>query len=199
MSAIDDVTQVILHERQARDQGWWDQMASYYHENSRVEVSWFKGSGAEFVEQSRTTARGDRPPGSHRISAPTVHVNGDRAFLEMGMTLETRVRIHGVTADLVAAVRGFYRLRRDESGWKIQTTHVVYGRDTLTPVLPGSTLAIDEKRLTLYREPYQFLAYYLTEYGLHPTNDLYGDDQPESIQQLYQDAFDWLEGSETGG
>jgi len=192
MSAADDVSQVILHERQARDQGWWDHMAGYYCDDSRVEVSWFKGTGAEFVEQSRTIAQGNRPAGIHRISAPIVHIIGDRAFVEVAMTLEDRVRLDGVLADLVGAVRTFYRLRRDEREWKINTVDVVYGRDTLSPVLPGTVLTLDEDRLNRYREPYRFLAYYLTDSGLHPTNDLYGDDQPDRVAALYRSSFEWL-------
>lgn len=196
MSDIEEISQLILRERQARDQGWWDRMADYYHADSLIEVSWFKGTGAEFIEQSRKTANGGRPPGTHRLSPPAVHLNGDRAFAEVPMALEQRLRVDGVAADLVAAVRVLYRIRRAKTDWKIQATVCVYGRDTLTAVVPGTTIDIDEEKLNRYREPYRFLAYCLTKDGHTVTDDLYGDDEPERIAQLYQAAFDWLQEKE---
>jgi hypothetical protein len=46
---LDDVTQLILRERQCRDRGWWNQMAGCFAADSRVELSWFNGRGVDFV------------------------------------------------------------------------------------------------------------------------------------------------------
>jgi hypothetical protein len=52
MSA-DEIVQLVLRERQSRDRGWYDQMADCFAEDSVVEMSWFQGSGADFVRATR--------------------------------------------------------------------------------------------------------------------------------------------------
>lgn len=194
MSDVEEIAQLLLHERRARDRGWWDRMAACYHVDSLVEVSWLKGTGAEFVERSRATAKGGRPPGTHRLSPPVIDVNGDRGVVELPMNMVVRTLIKGVAADVNSTLRVLYRVRRGEDGWKIQAATAIYERDTLTPVVPGTTLAIDEDRLNTFREPYRFLAYILTLEGLSPGDGLYGDDQPEQVAELYRAAFGWLDG-----
>jgi hypothetical protein len=59
MSA-DEIVRLVLRERQSRDRGWYDQMADCFAEDSIVEMSWFQGSGADFVRATRDMAgRGD--------------------------------------------------------------------------------------------------------------------------------------------
>lgn len=192
MSDIEEITQLLLHERQARDRGWWDRMAACYHADSRVEASWFSGTGAEFVEYSRNSSP-NGPVGSHRLSPPVVYVNADRGVVELPMTLEVRAVINGVAVDGSAAARMLDRVRRDEDGWKIQTVTAIFERDTLTPVVPGTALDIDQHELDRYREPCRFLAYLVSRQGLTPRHDVYGDDQPDRVATLYRAAFDWLE------
>lgn len=47
MSIVD----LIVRERIARDGGQWDEMASCWHPESTIEVSWFKGSGTQFIDK----------------------------------------------------------------------------------------------------------------------------------------------------
>jgi hypothetical protein len=44
-ATVADLVQVIAHEREGRDRGWWDQMAGCYHPDSRVRSMWFTGTG----------------------------------------------------------------------------------------------------------------------------------------------------------
>lgn len=192
MSEVEEITQLLLHERQARDQGWWDRMAACYHTDSVIEVSWLKGTGADFVERTRASAKEGRPPGTHRLSPPIVDVNGDRGVVELPMAMDARTVIQGVAADMRSSLRVLYRVRRDAEGWKIQAATAVFERDTLTPVVPGTTLTIEEDRLDTFREPYRFLAYVLESQGFPAGDGVYGDDQPERVAELYQAAFDWL-------
>lgn len=195
MSDIEEITQLLLHERQARDRGWWDRMAACYHRDSHVEASWFSGTGAEFVECSRNSSPSG-PVGTHRLSPPVIHVNVDRAVVELPMTLEVRAVINGVAADGCSAARMLDRVRRDKDGWKIQTITAIFERDTLTPAVPGTTLDIDPRQLDQYREPCRCLAYLVSRQGLTPSDDVHGDDQPDRVAALYRAAFDWLDGNE---
>jgi hypothetical protein len=42
-------TQLVLHEREARDRGWWRQMHECYHADAEVHVAWFEGTAAAFT------------------------------------------------------------------------------------------------------------------------------------------------------
>ncbi|MYW62608.1 hypothetical protein GTY65_00720 [Streptomyces sp. SID8379] len=96
---IDLVTQTVLRERRGRDRGWWDRMRDCYRPDSTVTLSWYRGDGPGFVAASEAMAgRGDASV--HRLSPPTVHIAGDRAFAETPAGIEIRTVVDGVTVDL---------------------------------------------------------------------------------------------------
>ena len=68
------VTQLILKERQSRDLGLWDDMRDCFHPISRVRVSWFRGSGEDFVLGSIDMA--SRMVNRHRLSPIQVTLSG---------------------------------------------------------------------------------------------------------------------------
>ena len=55
MTDIAEVTQVVLRERRARDRGWWDQMRECIAPDAQIRLSWFRGSGGDFVAESLTS------------------------------------------------------------------------------------------------------------------------------------------------
>lgn len=65
------VTQLVLRERQSRDQGWWDRWSDCFAEDSLVDLSWFIGGGAEFVLLTRLRSA-DGAWGRHRLCPPAV-------------------------------------------------------------------------------------------------------------------------------
>ena len=110
---FEDVTQLVLRERQCRDRGRWDQMADCVAEGSRISMSWFTGTGAEFVNQSRgMSGRGDYAV--HRLSPPAIRVRGDRALAELPLTIEFRIDIKGGEACLDSNARSQYRAERTD-------------------------------------------------------------------------------------
>jgi len=196
MSA-DDIVQLVLRERQSRDRGWYDQMADCFAEDSVVEMSWFQGSGADFVRATRAMAgRGDYAV--HRLSPPAVHIDGDRALAELPLIIEWRIDIDGVEADLASACRSQYRAQRGQDGvWRITRITSIYEKDTLTPALPGTRLGIDPHELTAYRPSYRCLAWYLNRNGYQVGPDHLGDDRPEAVARRYQAEMTWLHESRT--
>ena len=46
------ITQCVLTERESRDLGRWARMRECFHPDSIVRISWFQGSGPDFVERS---------------------------------------------------------------------------------------------------------------------------------------------------
>lgn len=191
VSDVVAVTQLILRERQSRDRGWWDIAAGCFHPESTVELSWFRGSGAEFVASTAENVRPDSRP-IHRIGPPAVQLSGERAVAENSGTIALRRVFGGVEADLVSYVRGLYRCERRGGAWLIKSLTAIYEWDTLTPVLPGAELRVPREELERFRPSYRFLAYVMSLRGVILGDDLHGEDRPERLAQLYESAYAWM-------
>lgn len=191
MNDIADVTQLILHERQGRDRGWWVQMNSAFLQDSTVKLSWFDGSGPDFVAASENmSGRGDRSV--HRMAAPVVHVVEDRGYVEVATAVEFQITLSGTAADLISYTRLNYRVKRETGRWGIFSLDGIYERDTLTSSLPGQTVTIDPVKLEKFRSSYSLIAYYLETRGYIVCSDLLGDDQPEKVTAFYDGVKEWL-------
>ena len=190
---MEEVTQLVLRERQSRDRGWWDRMAGCFADESVVDMSWFTGSGAEFVRRSRRMSEGGWGGRSgHRLSPPAVRVRGDRALAELPLAIEFRITVDGVEADLISYCRSQYRAQRVDGSWRIARVTSIYERDTLTPSVPGTWLDVDPKELAGHRPSYRCLAWYQSRLGIDLRSDLLGDDRPEDVARQYEAEATWL-------
>jgi len=84
------------------------------------------------------------------------------------------------------------RLEKKNGTWKILDGDCIYERDELIPVVPGQPIQIDTKELASYRESYQGLCYVLKRTNLPSSQDLPGEDQPETVEKVYSDASKWF-------
>ncbi|WP_329563354.1 nuclear transport factor 2 family protein [Kitasatospora sp. NBC_01266] len=191
MSDTERITQLILHERQGRDRGWWEQLEAAYWPDSRVHLSWYNGSGPGFIAGSRNMiGRGDTSV--HRMSPPVVHVVGDRGYVEAPTGVEFRVTIDGVLVDLVSRTRLNYRVERRDGVWKILSLDAIYERDTITPAVPGTAITIPQERLAGFRPALALISYYLQSRGYPVGDNLLGDDQPRARDAFYAEVLAWL-------
>jgi hypothetical protein len=187
---VTQVTQIVLRERQARDRGWWDRMRECIHPDAHIRLSWFRGTGAQFVvESQKMSSRGQKA--THRLSPPVVAVHGERAVVEISAGIEFRDIIGGVEADLTSFTRLIYRLEKTSGTWQIVSLDPIYERDSLVPTVPGEIPQIDRDALAAVRAPYRFLGYYLVQSGYDITDDLFGDDRPDEVEDLYRSSFAW--------
>ncbi|MFI6099314.1 nuclear transport factor 2 family protein [Lentzea sp. NPDC051213] len=186
------VAELVRFERDARDHERWEEMAASYAPDSVVHISWFHGSGAEFVERSRGIARSGLT-GRHRLWPSLVRSNGDRAIAETDIAVELRRRVAGVEVDNTAYARLLTRARRTPDGWRIVRFESIYQRDALVPVIPGTAPEIRPEDLEKYRPSYRFLSYLLALDGHELAQDLPGDDRPELAAAVRGEALKWLE------
>ncbi|MFF3641001.1 nuclear transport factor 2 family protein [Streptomyces sp. NPDC002564] len=194
---MDDATavaQLVLHERQARNRHWWDAMRQCYATDSLVRGDWFRGSGAEFVTRSQAMAA-TGPRSTHRLGPAIVDIAGSRALAELPTTIEITTRLGDTEALLACHTRLLYRTVRITDSWRISALDPIYERDNLTPTLPGAALPIAPEEINNSRTPYRFLRYVLHQYGYTIPDDLYGDDRPEPVAALYEQAHLWLRGA----
>jgi hypothetical protein len=191
MDAVTEISQLVLRERQGRDRGRWDQMLACFAPDSRVRLSWFDGSGPEFVEASRAMAeRGDQA--LHRLGPPVVEMVGERALVEMSAVIEVRTNLGDVEVDLASAARLYYRVERRGGRWLVVALDPVYERDTLTPAHPGVALAVGPSDVAAHRPSYRFLTHVLTARGYPIAQDLHGDDRPAEVAAFVDAALAWL-------
>ena len=191
------IADVILRERLARDNACWPEMESYYHPESTVDVSWFQGSGAEFVAQSKWQADKRIASSSainfHVMSPAVVTVKSNRAIAETPCSLRSFMDLGGVAVSRDSFVRLLWRARPLDGRWLIAGLRCIYVRDLLYSCQPGQVPALDEARLKSYRLSYRYTAYMLTELGLSPRDDLPGDDRPETVAALRAGEQQWLD------
>ena len=191
-----DIADLILRERLARDTHEWDEMLACYHPDSYVEVSWFKGGGAEFVEMTRGAAR----PSSvnvnfHLMTPPVVKVAGDRAISETPCGLRSFSRMGEGEISFQGFVRLYWRARRDEDRWLIAGLRCLYVKDEIGGRDPQFHPMFDPPTLAGYRDAYRYTSANLANLGVAVRDDLPGVDRPETMAALRAGERGWLAGA----
>ncbi len=187
------VTDLLQRERTARDGYAWDEMASCYHPDSRIEVSWFQGSGASFTEASRNNAARGRFS-LHHIGACVVTVKDDRAAADMGCQVLGFNTLDGADVCVVSHARLIWRAQRLDGRWLIAGLRMIYLRDAMQACNPSRVPVLDEAELSRYRTSYRYLSYLLARSPNPPDSDLPGIDRPETVAILREGEAKWLQG-----
>jgi len=186
------ITDLIMRERWARETHAPDVAAACYHPEARVEVSWFKGTAAEFVELGKR-----RPPEGvvnfDGMSPPVIWVRGQRAIADTACAVHTHLVMDGVEVSAVSHTRLLWRAQVLDGRWLIAGLRGIYIRDTLQTAGPGQPLRLDPVRLARYRPSYRHLSYVLETTGRKPLDDLAGIDRPDLVEALRAAERAWLE------
>ncbi|MGY0499275.1 nuclear transport factor 2 family protein [Nocardia sp. FBN12] len=185
------VIEVVLRERAARDTAQWDQMRSAFAADSQVSLTWFTGTGPEFVDASKDMYdRGSR--GFHMIGAPSVEIVGDRALAHEGVTVYARGTLADVELDIASHGRLYQRLIKADGQWRITDLTMLYYKDVVSPVNPAAdTSALADIGFPVDR-PYKYLAALLDAVGYTVGPDLPGPDRPELAAQYIAAHRTWL-------
>jgi hypothetical protein len=184
------ITQLILRERESRDLGRWERMRGCFWPESLVRVSWFRGSGADFVTGSIDMAR-RKILAKHRLAPILVTLAGDRAIASLTAIIDLPVTLEGVEWTLSTHSRFLYRVERREGRWGICGFDAIYMRDELTPAIPGQSISIDASAVKGFRASYRMLSYYLSSQGYEVDSNLPGEDRPDLVEALNQEIYGW--------
>ena len=187
---ITQITQLILRERTSRDLGDWERMRDCFHPDSIVRISWFNGSGPDFVKGSIDMAKRGMLA-KHRLGPILVELAGDRAVASLSGIIDIPQVINGVDLVLSAYGRFLYRVERRDHVWRIYGFDCIYQRDELTPAILGKSVTIDPEQVKDYRPSYRNLCYCLSLTGYTPNLDLPGEDKPETAQRLMAEINTW--------
>lgn len=180
-----------MRERLARETDNWEDEAACFHPDAIVEVSWFKGSGTEFVKA------GMKKPAIETVNCDSMSpgvilVKNDRAIADTACAVHTFSRLDGIEISLTNYTRLLWRVQRSQGRWLIAGLRGLYIRDTLIPRNPSQVVKLDEERLGKFRTSYRFLSYVLTAKGLPAHDDLPGVDQPDGVAALRAGEREWL-------
>ena len=192
------VSQVIARERYARETQDYDMEAACFHPEAFVDVSWFSGTAAEFVETGRKAAARGRAATSlvatyfDALSPPVVWINKDRAIADGSCAVHAFSSIGGVEAHVTSYTRLLWRAQRLQGEWLISGLRGIYIRDTIEAVDPGQTLVIDQAKLATFRPSYRYLSYLTVSGGGPIRNDRADLDRPDLVTALCTAERDWL-------
>jgi hypothetical protein len=184
------IQQLILRERESRDLQRWNTMRECFWPDSLVRVSWFRGSGPDFVTGSIDMAKRGIPA-KHRLAPILVRLKGDRAVATLAGIIDLPVKLKGVEGTLSTHSRFLYRAERRSSEWKLFGFDAIYMRDELVPAISGQTISIDPAEVRDFRPTYRMLCYYLKTQGFTIDSGLAGEDRPDLIDALNKELFGW--------
>ncbi len=186
------ISQLILRERESRDLGLWERMLDCFHPDSIVRISWFNGSGPDFVKGSIDMAKRGMLA-KHRLSPVHVTLHGDKAMASLPSIIEIPTLIDGIELILSAYGRFLYRVEKRAGKWRIFSFECVYVRDEFTPAILGQTVNIDPEEMKAFRASYRNLSYSLSKSGYEVNHDLPGEDKPETVEKLLMEINQWME------
>jgi hypothetical protein len=175
-----------------RDAGDWERLRTVWHDDGRMQATWFQGSADGFIEANRQGwARGVRI--LHFLGGSSIDIAGRRALSQTKMTISQRAEVHGVLCDVVCTGRFYDFFDRRDGHWGLVLRQPIYERDRLDPVDPSAELALERSLLERFPEGYRHLAYLQTQVGYDVKRDMPGLEGPE-VEELYAHGAGWLRG-----
>lgn len=180
--------------RQARDMSDWPELVSCYQPDAIIDISWFKGTAAEFAKASVGMA--EKLQSFHEVFPGVVKLNGNRAISQTMVVIHLISELDGCEVDCVGYCYGRYRIERRTDEWLVAAGTSIYIYDTLIPTDPNRVPKLDQTKLASYRPSYRYISYMLEKRGLPHRNDRAGMDKPETVKALIAADLDWLNGGE---
>ncbi|MEP6928754.1 MAG: hypothetical protein ABI850_02030 [Flavobacterium sp.] len=182
------IKELIEFERFCRDNAQWEEMKKCFAENSTVTISWFKGSGHEFVDASSKM----ETYAPHKLFDTLIWLNNKKAVSLTMATIQIRQEIDEHLLELQSDVKLLYKTQKINNEWSIISMEGIYEKDSLLPVSPVDGIIIPQEEISKYRPSYANMSYALSKSGYAIDVNLPGIDNPETVAKLYQESEDWL-------
>jgi hypothetical protein len=174
-----------------RDGGDWERFRTVWHDDGRMEATWFQGSADAFIKVSREGfARGVRI--LHFLGGMSIDLAGARAVVQTKMTISQRADVDGVACDVVCTGRFYDFLEKRVGRWGLVLRQPIYEMDRLDPIDPAAKLTLDGDLLARFPEGYRHLAYLQTRIGYEVKRNMPGLTGPK-VEALYARGKAWLE------
>jgi hypothetical protein len=132
------IAEVLTSWGHCRDKDEWDTLASCFHEDATIHISWISGSAKDFIERSKKM-NAEHLPGEHAkhfIGGARVRVNGMRAVSECHVDLMTRQFVDGYEFDFEVWSRFLDLFEKRDGVWRISNRTAIYEKDRMDAVRP---------------------------------------------------------------
>lgn len=177
-----------------RDAGDWDRFATVWHNDGRMNATWFKASATEFIAGCRK-GFDSGVVGLHMLGGTSIDVQGDRAVAQSKMQIVQRGEVDGIEVDVTCLGRFVDALEKRDRRWGMVLRQPVYEWDRMAPVDPASAPVLDDALLQAFPQGYRHLAYLQTKVGFTVSPSLPGTRGPE-IDALMVRMARWLDGDD---
>ncbi len=169
-----------------RDLGEWDKLRDLFHPDGEIEVTWFEGPFAAFVDGSMRMG-GSALRTRHLIGTPVIEARGDKAVVE------TNAVIVGDNVELglgcVAHNRFVDKVERRNGAWKLLKRQSVYDMGSFA--FPLGMVDIDRSVVARYPREYAALAYVLEKSGF-PVQRVFATRGSDLEKAMKAEARAWL-------
>ncbi|KAJ5115786.1 hypothetical protein N7456_000134 [Penicillium angulare] len=187
-----EIKSLLVRERFYRDTCQWQNLRDSYHPDSSqtsIKITWFAGDIDGFVAGSKKMSAGGTNA-THTICPIEIHLNDERAVSVSTGSISIRFLHEDAEYDCISYTRFVSRLQRIGSEWKMLTLEAIYERDTITPVIPSTSAAIFA--LEGARPSYRCISWCLQRTGCQIDHELPGQDRPDLVAGMMEDASVWL-------
>jgi len=160
-----------------RDLAEWDKLRELFHPDGTVEISWFEGLAADFVDGSMRMGKSDLRT-KHVVSAPVVTFNGNKAIVETNAV----VIAENVRLDLGCSTHArFYD--------QVEKRQGIYDFSYFN--FPQGEVEIDRELVKKYPREYASLAYLLEKSGF-PVKRIFATKGSGLEKTMKADGHAWL-------
>jgi SnoaL-like domain len=175
-----------------RDAGDWERFRTVWHDDGRMQATWWQGPYRDFITMSQQgAARGVRI--LHFLGGTAIDLAADRAIAQTKMTITQRADVDEIACDVVCTGRFYDFFERRDGRWGLVLRQPIYEQDRLCTVAPGPQPTLDPAILGRFPEGYRHLAYVQVLAGYNVKHDMPGLTGDE-VARLYADGQAWLRG-----
>ncbi len=175
-----------------RDAGDWERFATVWHDDARMNATWFRASAKDFIEGCRR-AFDAGVVGVHLLGGISIDLRGTRAVSHTKMQIVQRGEVEGVVVDVTCLGRFVDALEKRRGRWGIVLRQPVYELDRMTPIEPGAGVPLDAGLLGSFPVGYRHLAYLQEKMGYRVDKDLPGT-RGAAMAALTARMRAWLDG-----
>jgi hypothetical protein len=191
------VAQVVANWAAWRDRPDWDRLATCFHTDGTIAVSWFMGPHERFIAACQDMARAAQPGEStrHFFGLPWTEAAGDRTVAETSAVVQIRARVLDAEVDIHSWLRFSDFLERRQGAWRIARRVAVYDKDRMDAVTPDEAFARRYREIDFSGLPAtaRHLCWFLAGRGRVISKTLVEARSPGEAA-LRRDAADWLKG-----
>jgi hypothetical protein len=190
-----DISQLILRWGYYRDHAMWDELLATFHADGEIQVTWYAGKFAGFVEASKAMAK--RGVKSMHVMKPSIiDIEGDRAIAITPVSILGRATATlGVEVDMTSDAQFFDFLERRSGEWRISRRICIYQKDRMDSVQPSLKFWLLSWFMPTQKfDPaYKHLGMVLSKagYTIRPDQVV---DNTDASRRLYEEGQRWLRG-----